>query len=177
MGILSKIIGRDDTILDVLDLLTTQHEEVDALIEQLAAGGDSRSAVFTELANKLAAHATIEEKIFYPYVMSKVTGEMLQEAVEEHLAMKRLLADMLTMQLDNAGFQAKLSVLQEQVAHHAHEEEEKKLFPKVKDLLSREERAGLANECVAMFTELLAGNASSNLPNETERAAELPNRR
>src|SRR5438128_12188032 len=99
MGILRKLLGTE-LQTDVLDLLETQHKEVDALIEKLEKGEGSRRAVFIELADKLAAHATVEERIFYPFVMSKDTNDMLQEAVEEHLAIKRLIADMLTMNLD-----------------------------------------------------------------------------
>ena len=177
MGILSKIIGRDDTILDVLDILEAQHKEVDVLIEKIEQGEGNRQALFTELADKLAAHATVEEKVFYPFIMTKETGDMLQESVEEHLAIKRILADMLTMKLDDDAFTAKLSVLKEQVAHHAHEEEEKEMFPKVKELLTREERAGLGNELLAMFDELVAAHAAKNIPNETTKAAPLPPRR
>lgn len=174
MGFLSKLIGKDSTIIDVLDILETQHEEVDALIEKIEKGDGNRRALFTELADKLAAHATAEEKVFYPYIMAKETGELLHESVEEHLAMKRTLADLLTMTLDDDQFTAKLSVLKEQVAHHAHEEEEKELFPKVRDLLTAEERAGLGNEYIAMFDELLATHPSKTVPDETVKAAPLP---
>ena len=176
MGILRKIIG-SDTTTDVLDLLTAQHKEVDSLIERLERGEGNRRALFTELADKLAAHATVEEKIFYPFVMGNETSELLHESVEEHLAMKRTLADMITMRLDHETFFAKLSVLKEQIAHHAHIEEEDKLFPKVRQLFSRDERAGIGNELLAMFEELLLSHPAKNVPNETSAAAPLPARR
>jgi hemerythrin superfamily protein len=175
MGILRKLFGTE-LQTDVLDLLESQHKEVDSLIEKLQKGEGSRRAVFTELADKLAAHATVEERIFYPFVMSKDTKDMLQEAVEEHLAIKRLIADMLAIDPDADEFQAKLQVLQEQVAHHAHEEEEKELFPKVRDMFTREERAGIGNEVLALFEELLPTHPSRNVPAETASAAQLPSR-
>ncbi|HLL21507.1 MAG TPA: hemerythrin domain-containing protein, partial [Kofleriaceae bacterium] len=85
MGVLSKLFNRDNMI-DVLDLLEAQHKEVDLLIEQIEKGEGDRRALMTEVADKLAAHVTVEEKIFYPAVMAKDTQHMLQEAVEEHLA-------------------------------------------------------------------------------------------
>ena len=86
MGILSRVFNRENAI-DVLTLLETQHKEVDALFEAIEKGDGNKRALFTELADKLAAHATVEEKIFYPAVMAKETSELLQESVEEHLAM------------------------------------------------------------------------------------------
>src|ERR1700759_1530636 len=122
--------------LDVLEILTSQHSEVDELIEQLESGKGDRAALFSELADKLAAHALVEEKIFYPAAMTRETSDMLHESVEEHLEIKRLLADMLELDpsSDEDEFDAKLSVLKENVSHHAHEEEEAKLFPKLRKL-------------------------------------------
>lgn len=173
MGILRKIFGKDTTT-DVLELLASQHREVDELIAKLEHGSGPRRGLLTQLADKLAAHATVEEKLFYPAVMVRDTEDQLRESVEEHLAIKRLLADMIVMRLDDDSFDAKLSVLKEQVSHHAHEEEEQKLFPKVKSLLDRDERAALGNELLVMFEELMQGHPSRNAPRETAHAAKLP---
>jgi len=176
MGVLSTIIKRGVTT-DVLELLEAQHEEVDLLLENLKNNIGDRREQFLLLADNLAAHATVEEKIFYPAVMAKETGELLHESVEEHLAIKRVLADMLEKQLDDDTFHAKLSVLEEQVSHHAHEEEEDNLFPKVKKLFSTDERAALGNDVLAMFEELMKGHPSQNVPAETTKAAPLPPQR
>ncbi|CAN5786972.1 hemerythrin domain-containing protein [soil metagenome] len=173
MGILSAIIHRGVTT-EVLELLESQHKEVDELFAKLESGTGKRSALVHELANKLAAHATVEEKVFYPAVMAKATKDMLFESVEEHLAIKRVLADLTQMNLDDDSFRAKISVLKEQVTHHAHREEEKKLFPLVKTLLSFEARVALGNEVLVMFEELMAKDPSRNLPSETAKAASLP---
>ena len=85
MGILSKLFGKKSETTDVLEILATQHAEVDMLFERIEKGQGDRRALFTELADKLAAHATVEEKIFYPAVMVKETEDLLKESVEEHL--------------------------------------------------------------------------------------------
>ncbi|HEY5952632.1 MAG TPA: hemerythrin domain-containing protein, partial [Kofleriaceae bacterium] len=113
--------------LNALDLLTEQHDEVDQLMKRLEdeeLEGEQKMFVFYELADKLAAHAAMEEQVFYPAVLAKQTEEMLLEATEEHLAIKRVLADMLVTELDDPRFDSLLSVLQEEVEHHAREEEE-----------------------------------------------------
>jgi hypothetical protein len=161
--------------MDVLELLASQHEEVDDLIERIETGDGDKAALFEELANKLAAHATIEEKIFYPAVLRADTEELLREAGEEHLAVKRVLADLLELDPDEdeAEFDAKLSVLKEEVEHHAHEEEEEKLFPLLRRTMSEDDLLGLGNECLVMFEALMEGEPSRKIAGETDRAAPL----
>jgi hypothetical protein len=161
-------------LLNVLEILTEQHAQVDELIEQLESGRGNRRATFVLLADSLAAHAAVEEKIFYPSVMSEQTEELLRESVEEHLAVKRVLADLLTEDLEDEEFSAKLSVLKETVSHHAHEEEEQKLFPILRKSMDAEELAGLGNELLAMFEELIGSNPRLQVPKQTAKAAPLP---
>jgi len=163
-------------MIDVLELLQSQHAEVDALFEQLEGGKGDREALFCQLADKLAAHAAVEEKIFYPGVMHEETSELLHESVEEHLAVKRVLADMLELDPvdDEDEFDAKLSVLKEEVSHHAHEEEEAKLFPIVRRAFDAESRAALGNEVLAMFEALIQTEPRRHVPEETDQAAPLP---
>ena len=161
---------------DVLEVLESQHTEVDQLLEQLESGRGDRAALFATLADKLAAHSTVEEKIFYPAAMYEETSDMLHESVEEHLAVKRVLADMLELDPDSDSdeFDAKLSVLKEQVSHHAHEEEEGKLFPILRRLMTEDERAGVGNELLAMFETVIQQQPRRNVPSETAEAAPLP---
>ena len=166
--------ARKTPILDVLDLLESQHSEVDALFEALEAKRGDRAEVFAELADKLAAHATIEEKIFYPAAMTSATEDMLRESVEEHLAMKRVIADMLEIDDEDDEFDAKLAVLKEQVSHHAHEEEEAKLFAMLRRTMSEDDRAALGNECMAMFEQLITQEPRFEVPSQTSEAAPLP---
>ena len=162
--------------VNVLELLTSQHNEVDDLLARIESGRGDRMAAFLELADKLAAHAAVEEKIFYPGVMQQRTEDMLHEAVEEHLSVKRVLADMLALdpEVDRAAFDAKLSVLKEQVSHHAHEEEEAKLFPLLRKSMSADELAALGNEVLAMFEKLMEHSPRNNVRAETAHAAALP---
>jgi hypothetical protein len=159
--------------MNAIELLKQQHQEVDELIAKLEGDGGDKQALFDELADKLAAHSTIEEKLFYPAVIAKQTEEILLESVEEHLAIKRVLADMLELEPDDEHFKAKLSVLKEELEHHAHEEEEKELFPKVKKLMEKDELDGLGNEMTAMFEELMEEEPRFAVPMETGEAAPL----
>src|ERR1041384_1643061 len=154
-----------DTI-DALELLKEQHDEVEDLIGQIEDSDDTakKEELFRELADKIAAHSTIEEKLFYPSVMADQTEDMLIESTEEHLVVKRVLADMLEMDADDEHFDAKLKVLKENIRHHARDEEEDKLFPIVRRQLSADQLAGLGNEMLAMFEMLLEREPRMNVP-------------
>jgi hemerythrin superfamily protein len=170
-----NVLPVSDDSLNALDLLKAQHRYVDKLFAAVAsAQGARKASAFRELADLLAMHATIEEQVFYPGVKKASTEELLRESLEEHLAMKRVLADLLQTSPDSAEFDAKLSVLKEEVHHHAIEEEEGKLFPKLRDELDEGYLAGLAGEMIALMVGLqLKGNASAGVPAETGQAAPL----
>lgn len=161
--------------MNAIKLLETQHDEVEALFKKIedADKPDRKQSLFNELADSLAAHAKIEETIFYPAVMAKQTKDMLLESAEEHLQIKRVLADLLKLDPGVEEFGAKLKVMKEEVEHHAREEEEKKLFPKVKKLLSSDELEALGSEMTRRFEELLATQPRRDVPKETARAAKL----
>src|SRR6267142_2435868 len=125
--------------MDAIELLKSQHREVEALFKKIEkAEGEEKQEIFEQIADALAVHAAIEEKHFYPASRSARTEDLLQEAVEEHLSVKRIIADLLEMDPAEAQFDAKIKVLQEQVEHHV-EEEEKDLFPKARKVLSEDE--------------------------------------
>jgi hemerythrin superfamily protein len=168
----SRAISTSDD-LDAVDLLRAQHRAIDLLFQAVqSAQGASKATSFRELADMLAVHATIEEWIFYPGVRSAETEELLRESTEEHLAMKRTLADMLDEDVSRATFDAKLSVLQEQVQHHAMEEEEAKLFPKVRAATDEDDRAAMAGAMIALMVELQQRGAPRNaVPAQTDEAA------
>lgn len=164
------------TALNALDLLEQQHDEVDALIERLQNDtfeGQQKMLVFFELADKLAAHAAVEEQLFYPTVKARETEDILIESTFEHLAIKRVLADLMLTELDDPRFDAQIKVLGEEVEHHAREEEEGELFPKVKKLMSDDELEALGGEMLALFEQLLLQHPRNHVKFETREAAKL----
>jgi hypothetical protein len=93
--------------------------------------------------------------------------------VEEHLAVKRLLTDLMEAGVEDAQFEAKMTVLKEQVEHHV-EEEEKELFPKVRKACSKEELEDLGQRMETLAEELLAeGEPSKNVPGQTDSPAPI----
>jgi hemerythrin superfamily protein len=175
-GTRNALIRGMRTGLNALDLLQEQHDEVDALIERLqneTFEGQQKVLVFFELADKLAAHAAIEEQLFYPTVKARETEDILIESTFEHLAIKRVLADLMLTELDDPRFAAQLKVLGEEVEHHAREEEEGELFPKVRRLMSADELDALGGEMLALFEQLLLQQPRNHVKYETREAAKL----
>jgi len=160
--------------VDAIELLKTQHEEAKTLFRKIEkAEDDEKQDLFERLADALAVHATIEEKQFYPATRNARTEEMLQEAVEEHLSAKRLIADLLEMIPDDPQFDAKVAVLKEQVEHHIEEEEED-LFPKVRKMLEADELEDLGVVMEDMAEDLKTeGAPRESVPAETGSAPPL----
>jgi hemerythrin superfamily protein len=163
--------------MDAIKLLKTQHDEVEALFKSFeqAADDDEKNDLVAEIADNLAAHAHIEEKLFYPAVYVGELKDLLAEAVEEHLAAKRTIADLLKMTAGDENYDAKVKVLKEQIEHHV-EEEEGELFPKVKKTLASEELDALGEQMELMFEELMQADPRERVPAETAQAAPLPSR-
>src|SRR5438105_15314408 len=109
--------------MSAIDLLKQQHREAEQLFAQIerAKHEDAKRHLFTTLADKLAIHATIEEKIFYPEVRAKRTEDILLESLEEHVQIKRVLADLLDIEVGDDRFDSTLKVLKETVEHHVEE--------------------------------------------------------
>jgi hemerythrin superfamily protein len=161
--------------MDAITLLKRQHREVSSLFEKFhkARTGKQKQEIFAQIADSLAVHAAIEEKHFYPSVKKKATEEILFESVEEHLQMKRVIADLLQLDPSEAVFAAKVKVLQDDVEHHVEEEEED-LFPKVRKLFDAEDLTSLAEAMQETEAELKGeGNPRQMVPQETERAAPI----
>lgn len=163
--------------MNAIELLKGQHDEVKALFKSYEQSRDldEKNDLVAEISDSLAAHAHIEEKLFYPAVYVGELQELLAEAVEEHLAAKRTIADLLRMMPGDRSYDAKVKVLKEQIEHHV-EEEEGELFPKVKKTLSAEELDALGEQMELMFEDLMQTDPREQVPTETAHAAPLPSR-
>lgn len=159
---------------DAVQLLINQHQEMEGLLEDIGAAEEAqRKALFAKVADQLMVHIKAEEQIFYPAVHAARTEEDLLEALEEHLSLKRLLADLLALQPEDKAFDPKFKVLKEQAEHH-HREEEEHLFPVVRKMIGEHERATLGAQMLALQSQLTRQGAPRGaVANETESAAPL----
>ena len=161
--------------MSAIDKLKSDHREVEKLFESFekARTAARKRDLFEQIADALAVHATIEERHFYPSVKDAQTEDILLESVEEHLQVKRIIADLLEMDAGDEEFQAKVKTLQEDVEHHV-EEEETELFPKVEKLFDDEALEAIGSAMEETQAELLReGNPREAIPGETDAAAPI----
>jgi hemerythrin superfamily protein len=133
-------------------LLKKDHKKVSQLFKQIeAASGAAKKRIFDQLKGELDIHAEVEERIFYPALENKeASRDITLEAYEEHKVVKDLLAE-LAAASPSDEWDAKLTVLKENVEHHV-EEEEGELFDKAEDVLSEEQLERLGTEMEAAKT-------------------------
>jgi hemerythrin superfamily protein len=159
--------------MNAIELLVKQHREMEAAFEELLEADDaSRSRLFERAADLLVSHVLVEERLFYPAVKARRTEDILLESLEEHLSLKRVLADLIALPPGDEHVLPKLHVLEEQARHH-HEEEEEHLFPAVKKLLSNEELGALGAQMEVAQAELLALHPRKLVLVQTEAAADV----
>jgi hemerythrin superfamily protein len=158
--------------MDAIELLTHQHRLIESALEALVADPDQRAARFPDAADELMAHITVEEEHFYPAVKAKKTEDVLLESLEEHLSLKRLVADLTALATTDDHFEPKLHVLKEQLEHH-HGEEEESLFPKVRGMLSATELEELGTRMLAAEEKLLAEKPRALAKDQTKAARPL----
>jgi hemerythrin superfamily protein len=122
---------------DAVELLTADHKTVQKLFkdfEKLKEKGSSKdkSAIVEQLRRELTIHAQLEEEIFYPAVRNAIEDDdLMDEAEVEHEGVKDLIAQLESMSPGDDLYDAKVTVLGENVDHHVKEEQDK-MFPKAK---------------------------------------------
>lgn len=125
--------------MDAIAVLTSDHDEVRGLFEQFKQAKEADdSARMHELQkqifSELETHTRIEEDIFYPAVRELDEEELTEtvaEGIQEHHVVKILMREIEEVTGDET-FESKMTVLIENVEHHA-EEEETDLFPDVRE--------------------------------------------
>jgi hemerythrin superfamily protein len=128
--------------MDAITLLKNDHKTVAALFKRFEQAGDKafteKRAIVDKIIEELAIHAAVEEQLFYPVTRATVpkVEDIALESLEEHHIVKWVLSELDTMSPEDERFDAKVTVLIENVRHHVKEEEED-YFPKVRDELGR----------------------------------------
>lgn len=154
--------------MNALDLLIADHNQVRGLFSRFQEAmerdeTDAAAVLATRIAEELEVHTAIEEEIFYPTVhdLDGETGEAVDEGIEEHHVVDRLLAEIKTLDPSSDQWRAKTTVLIENVEHHA-DEEETELFPHVRGLMSATDLETLGERLEAAKADKGAPTAADN---------------
>ncbi len=151
---------------DAIALLKSDHRKVEDLFEKFgkASSKDRKWSLAQEICTELKVHAMIEEEIFYPTFEGKVEDDLWHEAYVEHDGAKVLINDIMASQGEGDFFEAKVTVLCEEITHHVEEEEKR-----VEGYFAQARETGidmveLRDRLLARKEELMAQAQSAGLP-------------
>ncbi|MFB7512309.1 hemerythrin domain-containing protein [Streptomyces sp. NPDC056144] len=128
--------------MDGIVLLREDHKTVEKLFKEFERAEDDdlrhKRELVDEVIKELTTHAWIEEQVFYPAAREAApdTKDHVLESVEEHHAVLWMLSELAGLDATDERFDAKMTVLMENVRHHV-EEEEKEWFPDVRKAMGR----------------------------------------
>jgi hemerythrin superfamily protein len=114
---------------DALDLLRADHDKVKQLFRDFDALKDSddderKAELVDEICFALTIHTLVEEEIFYPALRAAIDDDdLLDEADIEHAGARELISQLEVMYPGDDHFDAAVTVLGEEVAHHIDKEE------------------------------------------------------
>jgi hemerythrin-like domain-containing protein len=147
---------------DALQMLRDDHKRLKDLFKQFEDADDPRSkgSIVDRALSELEMHAELEKEIFYPAVRKEADPDdgQMDEAEEEHHVAKLLIAELRKMKPGAARYDAKFTVLAENVKHHI-DEEESEMLPKAAELgMERMNQLGAAMEQRKMQLTKKAGS-------------------
>jgi hemerythrin superfamily protein len=165
--------------MDALTLLTADHNRVRGLFTRFKAAHEAddqelATMLATSIFDELEVHTTIEETVFYPGVTdtNDEVHELVVEGLEEHAVAKDLIAQAKALSPEDEHWAAKMTVLIENVEHHA-EEEEKEMFPKLRSGLDATTLDGLGDRLEAAKLQLGAPTLADKIDLTKEELSSL----
>ena len=138
---------------DAIVLLKQDHKALRKLFREFESTKDDaerKSELVATIIELLAVHTYIENEVMYPRVrelLPEVEDDIL-ESYEEHHVADVLSVELYGMSADAERFDAKTTVLIENVSHHM-DEEEQEWFPKVRAGLGRKQLIAIGEQMLA----------------------------
>ena len=126
---------------DALVILRDDHKQVRALFREFEKPSTTKprkGTIVKKVIELLTVHTYIENEVMYPEVRRMLPDleDDILESYEEHHVADVLVMELAALKPGDERFEAKTTVLMENVRHHM-EEEEQDWFPKVREGLSR----------------------------------------
>ena len=129
---------------DAIVLLKNDHKEIKKTFNAFKKLGDGatkeKGRLVKQMIELLTVHTYIENEVMYPRVRELLPDleDDVLESYEEHHVADVLLMELMGMKPSDERFDAKTTVLIENVRHHI-EEEEQEWFPQVREGLGRKQ--------------------------------------
>jgi hemerythrin superfamily protein len=140
-----------DTQRDVIDVLTHDHREVEAMfveLEQLRGqttdeARSRRKELVDNVIIELVRHSVAEETEVYPQVQAKVSADEAERAKHEHGEAEETMKALDGMDPDDPAFEQHLETLMREIREHVAEEEGE-MFPHMRTVFTEQELVDLA---------------------------------
>ena len=139
---------------DAIVLLKDDHKQIRKVFRDFQSAGEEATARKGKLVDTmielLTQHTYIENEVMYPRVralLPELEDDVL-ESYEEHHVADVLVMELSAMKPTDERFDAKTTVLIENVQHHM-DEEEQDWFPKVREGLGRKQLQEIGEEMLA----------------------------
>jgi hemerythrin-like domain-containing protein len=140
----AKKTARTSQSTDAIVLLKEDHKEIRRAFDAFEKAGDgaekAKGKLVDQIIELLTVHTYIENEIMYPRVRELLPDleDDVLESYEEHHVADVLVMELANMKPGDERFDAKTTVLIENVRHHI-EEEEQEWFPQVREGLGRKQ--------------------------------------
>ncbi len=148
---------------DAISLLKADHRQVASWFSSFEKTKSEmrKQQLASRICGALKVHTRIEEEIFYPAFLEQAQEEdMHHEAVVEHDAAKKLIAEIEAATPTDEYYDAKVTVLSEMIKHHVKEEEQPGgMFAKARK--SAMDLAELGRRLAARKKQLMNSSGSS----------------
>ncbi|UQU65855.1 hemerythrin domain-containing protein [Couchioplanes caeruleus] len=142
-------MSTSETGRDVIDVLTSDHRDVTALIGEIWTIKDPmiRRDLTDTAISELVRHAVAEEMYVYPAMKKYLPdGEKaVEHDVEEHKELEQTMKALEDLDVSSAEFETALRKLEEVLADHVQDEESEQ-FPELRRLIPADELTELAGK-------------------------------
>ena len=163
--------------MDALQLLKADHDTVRELFSQFEQAKEAEDAermrsVQRQIFHELEVHTAIEEEVFYPEAeaVGGEAEELVKEGEQEHHVVDVLMEEISALDADAEAFVPKMTVLIENVEHHA-EEEETELFPKLRETFGDDRLRAMGTKLQEAKQRHASGDAGERTRDELYDAA------
>ena len=136
---------------DVVDILTTDHHEVLALVGQIPTADSAQRRDMTDtVIAELMRHSVAEEMYVYPAMREHLTDgdSKVQHDIEEHQQLEEVMKELEGLDAGDAQFLEALGRLEAVLRDHVSDEENEH-FPELRARLPREQLVELGREVEA----------------------------
>lgn len=150
-----------ETIDELVDFLTEQHDQLKSLLPKvLAASGNERKELWRQLRQTLAVHEALEQETVHP-AAAQLTDDAESPRVEEETEAEDAITELESKDVDSEEFAEGYDELQGDVVDHA-EHEESEEFNQLSGELTAPAKAR-----VSVALELFAKAEDGTLPGDS----------